>query len=310
MSVAGWTPLELIWRDGGPRLLLRDLRGVRFDDPFFTQTVERALREPYRQLFWREAAFEDLAGLRGARPAGFVFHGSRCGSTLLASTLRALDGAIVLSEPAVIDQVLRAPASAEQRAAWLRLVVGALAQSDDDHARCFVKLDSWSVHDMPVVRAAYPEVPWVFVYRDPGEVLRSQLGMRGMQMVPGVLDPALFGIDAAMLAEMAPEDYCARVLAAMYRDAAEQLDDRGRLVDYVELPEPGVDAVLAHFGVEPTPRERAAIGIVTRSDAKNPRLAFDPARPDVPVAARLAARRWASAPYERLESLRAAQGSG
>ena len=53
-------------------------------------------------------------GGQGGRPAlepsGFVFHLSRCGSTLIANALQTAPGALVLSEPEILAEVLaRAP---------------------------------------------------------------------------------------------------------------------------------------------------------------------------------------------------------
>ena len=53
-------------------------------------------------------------GGQGGRPAlepsGFVFHLSRCGSTLIANSLQTAPKALVLSEPEIVAEVLaRAP---------------------------------------------------------------------------------------------------------------------------------------------------------------------------------------------------------
>jgi hypothetical protein len=306
VTLAGWTPTGLTWRDGRPRVELRDLRGLALDAPFFEQTLERAMREPYRLLFAAEAGLADLPEADGPSPDGLILHGSRCGSTLLAALLGDLDGAAVVSEPPVVDQVLRAPLPAAERAEALRRILAAL--TPPAATRRFLKLDSWSVHDLATIRAAFPASPWVFVYREPGQVLRSQLRLRGMQMVPGVIDPAHLGLDPRELATPAPADYCARVLAAMYDAAADGLDARGRLVTYADLPEPGTGDVLAHFGITPAPHERERMAETVRYEAKNPALFFDRERPPVPPDARAAAERIVAGPYRRLERLRAAQG--
>ncbi len=80
-----------------------------------------------------------------------------------------------------------------------------------------VKLDCWHTLALPLFRRAFPDVPWVFLYRDPVEVLVSQMRQRGMQMVPQYLPPGFYGIadtDATM-----DEDYCARVLGVICRAA-------------------------------------------------------------------------------------------
>lgn len=309
MIEPGWAPVELVWRDQRPRLLLRDLRGVGLDDPFFEQTVLRARRAREGTPAVREVALDALDGVCAEPPSGLIFHGSRCGSTLLTSMLRALDGAVALSEVAVVEQILRAPMPAARRGAWLRAVVRLLGRLDGGAARLFLKLDSWSIHELAVVRAALPAAPWVFLYREPGEVLRSQLRMRGMQMVPGALDPERLGLDRVAVPDMSAQEYCARVLQAIYREAADGLDGLGLLVHYEQLPEAALDAVLAHFGIVASAAERVRMRAVADRDAKCPSLPHDAARPPVPDAARTAARRWTDSAYRRLEGLRVAQRS-
>jgi hypothetical protein len=246
-----------------------------------------------------------LAHVAGLRPSGLVFHGSRCGSTLLAAVLRALDASLVLAEVPVLDEALSAAAPAARRGEWLRWLVAAHAQPDSGARRCFVKLDSWSVLELPVVRAAVPEGPWVFLYRRPEEVLRSHLRMRGRHMVPGELDPALVapaGVDAGALPAA---EYCARVLATIYDRAARHGDDdAGLYMSYDELVDRGAGRVLEHFGIVPTPAERARMAAVLRVDAKTPQLAFEPDRRPPSTVLVAAAERWVAEPYARLETLR------
>ena len=51
--------------------------------------------------------------------------------------------------------------------------------------RYFIKLDSWHIHDLPLIRAAFPEAPWIFVRRNLVEVVASQLRSPGMLGAPG-----------------------------------------------------------------------------------------------------------------------------
>ena len=65
----------------------------------------------------------------------------------------------------------------EQRIEWLRGVVSALGQPRlGTEKHLFIKFDAWKVLDLPLIRRAFPAVPWIFLYRDPVEVLTSQPG--------------------------------------------------------------------------------------------------------------------------------------
>src|SRR5206468_1319466 len=69
----------------------------------------------------------------GLRPNGFIFHVSRCGSTLVSQMLAALAQNVVISEAPPIDAVVRAchvrpDLSLDQHAQWLRWMIEALGQ--------------------------------------------------------------------------------------------------------------------------------------------------------------------------------------
>ena len=68
-------------------------------------------------------------------------------------------------------------------------------------------------------------------------------------MVPGAIDPALFGLERDAIARMPPEEYCARVLAAICRSALEHRDEQALFVDYRELPGAVFDRILGAFGI-------------------------------------------------------------
>ena len=124
------------------------------------------------------------------------------------------------SEAPPVDHVLRAPVPEATRALWLRALMSALGQARAGDERHFVvKLDAWHSPQMALVRQAFPDVPCVFLYRDPAAVVASQLRMPGLHMLPGNLDPSAIGLDAAGVQPPDREDTTSRVLAAIYAAA-------------------------------------------------------------------------------------------
>ncbi len=304
-SLDGWTPIRVHSRDG-PVVEWCWTDGIAFTDPVFTQTVDRALRTPFSLLFRRETPIDALDALEpGLEPSGFVFHGSRCGSTLVSAMLASVPQFLVLSEPLPVDDVLRADAAEADRVRWLRSMVSALGRRRRGDERAFVlKLDAWSARGLGTVRRAFPDVPWVFLFREPVQVLASHFRQRGAHMVPGAIDPALFGLDAESIVRMPPEEYCARVLAAIYGSALEHRDAQALFVDYGELPGAVYDRILGAFGLDCDAAERARMDELTAFDAKNPSLFFAAdgeakeraASPEL----REAADRWVRPLYEEL----------
>ncbi|MEJ0043359.1 MAG: hypothetical protein WDM81_14575 [Rhizomicrobium sp.] len=246
---AGWLPVNVLpvqgelcvdWAYFGPRAL---------DDPFYEDSVRRALSRPLNRLMRHRSRLSDLPGLPARPPRGFIFHMSRCGSTLVSRMLAGDPRNVVISEAAPIDAVVRLDTGGDGplHAALLTAMVGALGRRRmPEQAHCFVKLDSWHTIALPLFRRAFPDVPWVFLYREPGAVLASQMNQRGIQTVPEYLPPSLFGL--APGDTRSPEDYCARVLARTCEAVlAPFAQGRGLLVNYDQLPDALWTAIPAAF---------------------------------------------------------------
>jgi hypothetical protein len=298
------------------------LGDIRFTDPFFDQTITRALRRPFSLLFRHQTplAALDQAGNGGERPAGFIFHASRCGSTLVSQMLAAVESNIVISESPLIDFVLRSHADGknitdEQRVQWLRWVIGALGRKRGNGVRSYIKFDSWHVLHLPLVRRAFPDVPWIFIYREPLEILASHQQQPGSQMVPGMLDPRTFQINPADLYQMSQDEYGARVLSGVLEAAFTHARTHGgALMNYTQLPDAVWSLLPQAFGVNCGGKDIERMQNAARFHAKNPSSNFEPdsAQKRKQAGADLIqlAVKWLQAPYERLETLREEQTHG
>lgn len=320
-GLAGWTPVRLFWANGEPQVEWCRLGSTSFTEPFFEQTVSRALRNPAQRLFRRRtpaAALEELgdSGL-GLAPTGFIFHESRCGSTLVAQMLAALAQNIVVAEAPPLDQVLLAHLRdsrviRSQRLAWFRGMVAALGQRRrGDERNYFIKFDCWHALELPLIREAFPDVPWIFLYREPVEVLVSHERQRGPQMIPGLLDPRVFGIDFCSVGEMSLNEYGARALARIRAAALSQVQrGGGRLVNFTQLPGALWESPGATFGIDWTPEDVARMRDTSRANAKTPCLVHVDDRAEKQRAATAEIRRladlWLGAIHARLEAARVA----
>jgi gluconate kinase len=255
----------------------------RFTEPFFDQTARWCMNRPFNLLFHHQTSIEMLAERHevrpGLQPTGFIFHMSRCGSTLISQMLAALPRTVVISEASPIDAVLRAHfrvpvLTDDERIDWLRWVVSALGQRRrGDEKHFFIKLDCWNTLALPLISRAFPGVPWIFSYRNPVEVMVSQLKRRGAHLVPGVIEPSLFGLSDDSIFVMQPEEYCARVLAKVCEAALEN-HEGGLLLNYEQLPEAMWTSIPNFFGIEYSEADIETLGRVARLDAKNPSLRF------------------------------------
>jgi hypothetical protein len=314
VRLAGWVPIRIGWRASGPFVDWCHLGGTRFAEPFFEQTIERCLRNPATLVFRHETPIEVLADWPVTEPGGFILHMSRCGSTLLAQMLAALPRNVVISEAPPVDSIVRAAhrdpgVTDEQRIAWLRGLLSAFAQPG---CRVFVKFDAWHTLDLPLIRRVFPSTPWIFLCRDPVEVLVSQLRQRGALMVPGMIDLALPGLVPAAALAMPPEEYCSRVLGRICEAAVAGMRlGGGRVIDYADLPGALTSEVAPFFGLDCTPEEATQMREVAQFDAKTPGLYFErdseTKQRTASAAEREMAARWIGPAWDELRALGASQ---
>ncbi|WP_426752657.1 sulfotransferase family protein [Myxococcus sp. Y35] len=284
----GWVPARIHVDVDRLRVDWCHLGAQRFTDPFFDETLERRLRHPFALLFRHQTSMEELVARHARQPGlpvrGLVFHMSRCGSTLVAQLLAALPRHVVLSEAGPVDTVLRAhqhlPGVTDaQRIEWLRAVVGALGQQRFPEERAvFLKLDAWHVLELPLLQRAFPGVPWMFLYRDPVEVMASHQNHRGAHMLPGLLPPQHLGLEPRQLEGMPLDEYGARVLAAICEAGLRGYQTRrspALLMDHRELQRDGLSRLTAQFGLELTHEDAGRLRDVLERNAKNPVLPFE-----------------------------------
>ena len=279
---AQWLPARADWLAAEPTFDWMWFGDEPLRAPFFEDSSRYASFMPFNWLMRVRTELDGLIAATGTEdtlpPTGFIFHTSRCGSTLLARMLMAADHHTVLSEPEPLDAVVQwanaSGASRERQMAALRAVVAALGRRRSPQTRrYFIKLDSWHILSMPLFRAAFPDVPWVFLYRDPVEILVSHREVPGLQAVPGSLLNHLAGIVDGE--HMTPDAYLARVLAAYHRAGLVELELGGGLaINYKHLRQAAFDAIPRHFGFALDPDEAAGFAAAAKVNAKVPSLLF------------------------------------
>jgi hypothetical protein len=313
----GWLPARAFWQDDELYVEWAYFGGRPLREPFFEDSLRRCGQTPFDLLFRYATPIVRLGKWLQARPGlqprGFIFHMSRCGSTLVSQMLASLAHNLVISEAPPLDAVVQARArrrdlTEEQHALWLNWMVRALGQPRSGEQALFLKLDSWHTLALPLFRRAFPSVPWVFLYRDPVEVLVSQMQVPGIQTVPELAGAGVLG-SVASYEPHRREDYCARVLARICEPVLEHCRDGGaRLINYRDLPAATWTSILPHFGVACSERERAAMAETARHDAKAPGVPFAPDSEDkqqgATPAIRSAARERLGDIYARLEAVR------
>ena len=177
-----------------------------FSEPFFHETLARVRHTEISRKFSNTTSTLDqlidiAQGTDSILPDAFIFHVSRCGSTLLSQALCADAQNIVLSEVPLLDALLRLSFQDKEIAqeiidqAFVNTVriLGSKKNKEENHL--FIKTDSWHIFFYETLRRLYPMTPFILLYRHPYEVIRSHQRQRGIQSIPSTLEPALTGIN-------------------------------------------------------------------------------------------------------------------
>ncbi|PLY41490.1 sulfotransferase family protein [Janthinobacterium sp. ROICE36] len=257
MDLRGWYPLSVERGDAlaDTAMCWRDLGETAFSDAFFVNTLARQPHEQRRVCRTPLAALATLAA--GLTPDLFIFHVSRCGSTLLSQLLASLPQCIVMSEPPIIDSLLRLHHDSTDPAAsitLLRQAILALGQRrSGEESHFIIKFDCWHIHSLDLLRQAFPGTPCLFVYREPLAVLASHQRQRGPQMVPGMLHPTQLPLPAHQLAPGDLDGYTALVLASLVNAARPHAaTGQLQLINYNQLPDILFSDLLPRLGIPPT----------------------------------------------------------
>jgi hypothetical protein len=322
IQLKGWLPVDAVVVDGRPGLRWMEMADVSLSEPFFQQTVDRAKKDGTKrgELFTEFDALLQLEKvLDSVSPTGFIFHSSRCGSTLVANACRAISSSIVLSEANAIDKLIArfftdtGDIKASLYSVFLRGVVHALGQrrrGEEQHL--FIKFACTSFAQLERITRIWPHVPWVFLYRDPVETIVSNVNDPPTWLTDDdwrVL-ASITGTTPSEVANMTIAERCARSLGSFYSHAYNVANNQSLLLNYNQLSIPVLSIVLKFFCVSPSAQELEAIARASRVYAKE----ISGTRPFVADAntkqklasdlVRRAADAWANEPYRRLEQKR------
>lgn len=199
-ALANWIPYRLENKDEDWLLHWLYLRDKKMNDPFFDDTIRYC-----RAMQKRVSRFESCSGtallkaneIIALKPSAFVFHVSRCGSTLLSQAFAQSETCISIAEAPLLDEILRckehdSSVTNAQREEWFKAALSWMGQiRTGQESNYIVKLDSWHIHFYALLREWFPEVPFFFLTRYPGEILASHAKIRGIHMIPGMVNPFL-----------------------------------------------------------------------------------------------------------------------
>ena len=185
-------------------------------DPFFTDM----------QILNVEDVVTDSVPVRG-----LVFHISRCGSTLLGKCLAASPNYLVINQGGPLQRGFWAwatndfkeslPTGKPYRDMFRRLVAAMARRRGQHYEAAFVKFISWNTLYLDFIRAAFPDVPAMFMYRDPIEVIAGVQAETTAALLAKGTEQARFLTKASpeKTAEMSDVQYLTRCYPGYFRSA-------------------------------------------------------------------------------------------
>ncbi len=158
----------------GSAVLVANAPDADLTRPFFIDAVAELARRdvPARAV----PTIEFIRNAPPHRVAGFVFHTSRCGSTLLCSALEATGCFLVLREPGTFNSVLSPPRPVAPRRQLLAASLGWYSSlASERELDLVVKLPSMASMVARDLCAAFPTTNAIALVRHPGRMIASML---------------------------------------------------------------------------------------------------------------------------------------
>ncbi|WP_316840696.1 hypothetical protein [Pedobacter gandavensis] len=254
-----WFPYQLsLLEDKEWVLNWMDMEDRRAAEPFFDDTIgicrwRRKDKKRLPSVSTLDFLSEVAAGIPHLPPTAFVFHVSRCGSTLISQAFTEDEENIIIAEAPLLDQILRAPEKTHvtdlERKQWFMAAVQLMGQLRTGKEKAYIiKLDSWHLHFYDKLRSWFPDTPFFFLSRRPDEVLASHEKQAGIHTVPGMVNKQLLKIDPQMDYGGNFSRFTADVLKGFYQQiyAIQQSQHpKNAFADYAE----GVSTLIERFSI-------------------------------------------------------------
>ncbi|ROQ21516.1 hypothetical protein EDC38_2140 [Marinimicrobium koreense] len=272
-----WVPRRYHPADGTLSLCRPDGRA---NEPFYDQFVTRSCqRLPVNLLSPRIPikALEQVHSSCLRRPAGFIAHLSRCGSTWVSGSMAELDRSAVISEsPALTEFLLDAQLSEGERQQLLPRLADFHVPGGSATSRPVVKWNAWDLCHWHTVQAAFPDTPVLLIIRHPLEILASHRRQTGRHMSG---DPTLASLGPTFRPDHSRNlwELRLRVLRLLMEHMIDICgNENTEVIDYSQISPVTMRDFARHFGFRASKQEMARVHERSAYCAKHPERKFIP----------------------------------
>lgn len=254
----GMVPIAIDHRGGG-RIIWADFGDYPFREWQYIFTVQHlaetgAIQDAF--VSHMDVLLNDALFARGIAPQGFIFHISRCGSTLLGKSLARVEENLVINQGAPLQRgfwtylsddwrkPLRSDAQAQQM--FRNLILAMTRPRLGTYCRSFVKFISWNTLYIDFIMKAWPGVRSVFLFRDPVEVIASVKKATTAALVAKTTRQAgfLIGDSSVNTETLSDVAYLARCYAHYFEKVLEIMRDDLTIVEYRNVTSENLEIIL------------------------------------------------------------------
>lgn len=233
-------------------------------EPFQDEYLSRCCQQLFNQIIQPRttlvAALQQAKKVADVQPTGFIFHLSRCGSTLISGCLSELDSTCVFSEsPLLTELLLDNQLTPDELKRFLRAFINLQAAAFPARPKMIIKWNAWDIFHWELIRGLYPQVPAIFLVRDPVEILASHHKMAGRHMAGdkslAVADPVFVPTGSVDLVQ-----FRSQVLGALFQCmCAIRQREFIYCLDYQSINEKSLKELLGYFAISIASDEWQAI---------------------------------------------------
>lgn len=261
-------PIDLKVRDGRCYIVSAELPRENFNEPFFLDSLSYRFhvadvnkdRPSEQNVLVRPLHYDESDPRVKFTPLNnfvrsfsgrtvdedrtrFIFHMSRCGSTLVTQMLTIPDRFFVISEPpiinALLDPALLLP-DGYSKMELLKAIVHAIESCKPECAEfTFVKFRSWNSLFLDKILEEFPRTKWMFVHRNGLEVLESVLrdppGWLRSRDTSEAFIASHLGLSRDELGKLSNSEYAIQMLGAFCKIAAAQRSPRSLYINYDQI---------------------------------------------------------------------------
>lgn len=242
---------------------------------YVTETRKNLLATLIRPKTSLFALLDQEGTLTAVEPSGFIFHLSRCGSTLVSRCIAVSELCRVIAESEVFTSVMQDQQLEDVlRIRALKLMLSLQGRLRGREQYLVVKWNAWDLCFVQQIRQLYPHTPFLFLTRQPLDILASQQKSAGWHMVPLEKQLSLFRLSVTNFDHHLL--YYQQLVLQQLMQWMLNCDDFNQVLvlDYQALPQAVEQHILLHFNLSFSVVE---LGLMKKSQqqySKNPQQLF------------------------------------